>query len=92
MINTTNFSAFNGGEQGVVYIKNYDYQSKTTPDVQSVVNKIENYISLDYEKLSISISIPNKYLSTTSNSNLGNFDSLPSTQVITLYTITGSTT
>lgn len=92
LVNTTNFSAFNGGEQGVVYIKNYDYQSKTTPDVQSVVNKVENYISLDYEKLSISISIPNKYLSITNNSNLGNFDTLPSTQTITLYTITGSTT
>jgi hypothetical protein len=92
LINTTNFSAFDGGEEGIVYIRNYDYQAKVTPDVQDVVNKVENYISLDYEKLSISISIPNKYLSTTNNSNVGNFDTLPSTQTITLYTVTGSTT
>lgn len=92
LINTTNFSAFDGGEDGVVYIKNFNYQAKVTPDVQDVVNMVENYISLDYEKLSISISIPNKYLSTTNNSNVGNFDALPSTQTITLYTITGSTT
>jgi hypothetical protein len=92
LINTTNFSAFDGGEEGIVYIRNYDYQAKATPDVQDVVNKVENYISLDYEKLSISISIPNKYLSTTNNSNVGNFDTLPSTQTITLYTVTGSTT
>lgn len=90
LINTTNFSAFDGGEEGIVYIKNYDYKSKVTPDVQNIVNKIENYFSLDYETLSITISIPNKYLNTTSNDNVGNFDLLPSTQNIIVHTISGS--
>jgi hypothetical protein len=90
LINTTNYNAFDGGD---VYIVNYDYENKVSPDTTNIINKIEDYLSLDYENLLIDIKIPNKFVPTKDVSNTGNFNTLPSTQTISIYTISsGSST
>jgi len=87
---TTNYDSFDGGEDGKVFIKNYIYEAKTTPDVINVCNNIANYVELDYEKMSISINIPNKYKDIRNPNALSDFSSLPSIQKLTIYTISGS--
>lgn len=92
LINNTNYDSFEGGEDSKVFIKNYNYTNKVTPDSYEVTKNINNYLSIDYDKMSISFSIPNKYLNTRSTENVSNFDTLPSTQTITIFPITGSST
>lgn len=92
LINNTNYDSFGEGEDSKVFIKNYNYTNKVTPDSYEVTKKINNYLSIDYDKMSISFSIPNKYLNTRSTENVSNFDTLPSTQTITIFPITGSST
>lgn len=87
---TTNYDSFDGGEDGKVFIKNYIYEAKTTPDVINVCNNVANYVELDYEKMSISINIPNKYKDIRNPNAVSDFSSLPSTQKLTIYTISGS--
>jgi len=88
LINTTNINAFSGEEN--VFIKNYDYTTKVMPDVINICNKIEQFITLDYENLSINFAIPNKFVSINDTNNEGDFSLLPSVQTITLFTVSGS--
>lgn len=74
-----------------VYIINYNFNLDLTPDVINISNTIDNYLSLDYENLSISISIPNKLVLPSSIDNTGDFSKIPSMQTIKLFTVSGST-
>lgn len=75
-----------------VYILNYIYSSKVTPDVINIIDKIEDYIQLDYENLCINFALPNKLVLPNSIDNTGDFNLVPSMQTIKLFTVSGSST
>jgi predicted transcriptional regulator len=88
LINTTNYSAFDDDKN--VYIINFDYVRKVTPDVMRIANNSNDYLTVDYDKMSINLSVPNKYVSRSNTSNEGSFNVLPNAMNISIFTISGS--
>jgi hypothetical protein len=88
LINTTNYNAFE--EDKNVFIINYNYIRKVTPDILKISNNINDYLTINYDKFSINFAIPNKYSSITDTSNQGSFNVLSSSMNVTIFTISGS--